>query len=107
MFSKKSDDGFSNPFPGVQLKTISHGDKTLMTLFNMEKGYGLPTHSHPHEQTGYLVSGKTVIIIDGERHEAEPGDSWCIAGDVPHSAEVLKDSVVVEVFSPVREDYLP
>ena len=36
-----------------------------------------------------------------------PGDSWCIGGDVEHGAEILEDSVAVEVFSPVREDYLP
>ncbi|MBW1749401.1 MAG: cupin domain-containing protein, partial [Deltaproteobacteria bacterium] len=36
-----------------------------------------------------------------------PGDSWCIHGDIEHGAEALEDSVLVEVFSPVREDYLP
>ena len=35
-----------------------------------------------------------------------PGDSWCIGSDVPHSARALEDSVAVEMFSPVREDYL-
>jgi hypothetical protein len=38
---------------------------------------------------------------------ANPGDSWNIAGDVEHGATAVVDSVVVEVFSPVREDYLP
>ena len=39
--------------------------------------------------------------------EVEPGDSWCLPGGVEHSVVALEDSVVVEVFSPVREDYLP
>jgi quercetin dioxygenase-like cupin family protein len=47
------------------------------------------------------------LIIGDERFDAKPGDSWCIPGDVVHGAEILEDSVVVEVFSPVREDYLP
>ena len=37
----------------------------------------------------------------------EPGDSWCIPGHVEHRAEIIEDSVAIEVFSPVREDYLP
>lgn len=107
MFNKTSDEGFQEPFPGVRLKTRAYGDKTLMSEFRLAKGHELPEHSHPHEQTGYLVSGRIVLIVDGKRYETEPGDSWCISGDVIHSAEILEDSVAVEVFSPVREDYLP
>jgi len=47
------------------------------------------------------------FIIADERHDVEPGDSWCIPGDVKHAAEAFEDSVGVEVFSPVREEYLP
>jgi len=45
-------------------------------------------------------------MIDGTELEVMPGDSWCIGSDVPHSARALEDSVAVEMFSPVREDYL-
>jgi len=44
--------------------------------------------------------------MEGKTFDAEPGDSWSIPGDVPHSANVIEDSVIVEVFSPVREEYL-
>ncbi len=64
-------------------------------------------HSHPHEQTGYLLSGKMRFTIDGNVFEAEPGDSWTIKSGVVHGAEVIKDALVIEIFSPVREDYLP
>lgn len=47
------------------------------------------------------------FIIGDERHDVEPGDSWCIQGVVEHAAEAFEDSVGVEVFSPVREEYLP
>ena len=39
--------------------------------------------------------------------EVQPGDSWCILGDILHSAEIIEDSIAIEVFSPVREDYFP
>jgi len=54
-----------------------------------------------------VVSGRINLIVEDEKCEAGPGDGWCISGDAEHGAEVLEDSVIVEVFSPVREDYLP
>jgi quercetin dioxygenase-like cupin family protein len=54
-----------------------------------------------------MVSGHMRLFIDGQPLDVEPGDSWCILMNVPHSAEIFTDSVAVEVFSPVREDYLP
>jgi len=107
MFNKVSSDGYKTAMEGIKIKTVAHGEKTLMAEFHMTMGADLPEHSHPHEQTGYLISGKLVLMIDKERHMVEPGDTWCIPGDIPHSAEILENSVVVEVFSPVREDFLP
>ncbi|MFQ5484285.1 MAG: cupin domain-containing protein [Desulfobacterales bacterium] len=107
MFYKQDDLGFKEPVEGVKRKTLTYGEKTLMAEFRVKKGGKLPEHSHPQEQIGYLISGRIAFIIDGERKVADPGDSWCIHADVPHSAEIVKDSVVIEVFSPVREDFLP
>jgi quercetin dioxygenase-like cupin family protein len=78
-----------------------------MGEFLMQKNARLPLHAHPYEQTGYLISGHIVLTAGEERYDCYPGDSWCIAVNVLHCAEVLEDSVVVEIFSPVREDYLP
>ena len=107
MFREKSDEGFKEVFEGLRLKTLVYGEKTLMTEFRMQQGSTLPRHSHPHEQTGYLVSGRVNVLAGAETYEAQPGDSWSIPGNVEHGAQPLTDSVVVEVFSPVREDYLP
>lgn len=106
MFKKHRDLTFRQLIDGVLLGTVVHGQKTLMAQFKLTKGANLPEHSHPHEQTGFLISGHIVITIDGTDHVALPGDSWCIGADVSHAARALEDSVAVEVFSPVREDYL-
>ena len=66
----------------------------------------MPGHSHPYEQTGYLLSGKIMLRIGSEVHEMKPGDSWCIPADVEHRADILEDSAALEIFSPPREDYL-
>ncbi len=107
MFSKNDGSGYREVLSGIRLKTLVWGDRTLFSEFILRKGSMLPDHSHPHEQTGYLVSGRIRLTIGERSYEALPGDSWCIPGDVPHHAEILEDSVAIEVFSPVREDYLP
>jgi quercetin dioxygenase-like cupin family protein len=107
MFSTATSAGFRDMIDGIRMKTLVYGEKSLMTEFRLSKGADLPAHQHPHEQTGYLVSGRIDLTIDGIVHVVRPGDSWCIPGGVTHSAKVLEDAVAVEVFAPVREDYLP
>jgi quercetin dioxygenase-like cupin family protein len=106
MFTKRSLDGYRTVAPGIELRALCHGEATMLTEFRLTAGHELPTHSHPHEQTGYLVRGRMELRIGVESYEVAPGDSWCIAGGVEHGATVVEDSVAVEVFSPVREDYL-
>jgi unsaturated pyranuronate lyase len=107
MFRKNNTGESKQLLEGIHLTTLVHGEKTLMGNFELAGGTAIPSHSHPHEQTGMLISGKLRFNVDGEIIGAEVGDSWCLPGGVEHSAEALEDSVVVEVFSPVREDYLP
>lgn len=107
MNNRQNNNGYHSRVKGIDQKTLVFGDRTLMAEFRLNKGAVVPRHSHPYEQTGYLVSGRMIFITGEERFEALPGDSWCILMNVEHSAEVLEDSVAVEVFSPVREDYLP
>jgi quercetin dioxygenase-like cupin family protein len=107
LFTKAKRDGYRRVLPGIVLKTLVYGEKTLVTEFRMEAGASLPVHSHTHEQTGYLVKGRIRLTIGHQTYDVEKGDSWCIPGAAEHSAEILEDSVAVEVFSPVREEYLP
>jgi quercetin dioxygenase-like cupin family protein len=107
MFRKADPEGYQQVAEGVGLKALVHGQKTLLSEFRLEQGASIPPHRHPHEQTGYLVSGCLRIVVEDETFEAKAGDSWCISGDSEHAAEALEDSIAVEVFSPVREDYLP
>jgi quercetin dioxygenase-like cupin family protein len=107
MFAKREATGYVPALSGIDRKTLVHGDKTLMTEFVLRKGAVLPRHSHPHEQTGYLVRGRIRLSVGPVEHDAQAGDSWCIQGGVEHGATALEDAVAIEVFSPVREDYLP
>lgn len=106
MFAQSSKVGYKAVTAGIHQKTLLWGVRTLMAEFRLEKGACLPSHAHPHEQIGYLVSGRLRLSIGDDTREVAPGDSWVIPGDVFHHAEALEDTVAVEVFSPVREDYL-
>lgn len=107
MIYKQNGGGYRSPVTGVEQKTLVYGEKTLMVEFRLRAGSVIPLHSHPHEQTGYLVSGALRLTIASDTTECRAGDAWRIARQVAHSALVVEDAVAIEVFSPVREDYLP
>jgi quercetin dioxygenase-like cupin family protein len=107
MFYKADASGYREALDGIVFKALVHGEKTLLSEFRLKEGAEIPPHQHPHEQTGYLVRGRLSFVIGEERAIVEAGDSWCIPGGVEHGARALEDTVVVEVFSPVREEYLP
>ena len=94
------------PIVGIARKTLAVGEKGLLAEFILEAGVNLPPHTHPHEQIGYLVSGALNFIIDGQEYSALPGDSWAIPGHIEHSAKAVEKSVAIEVFVPIREDFL-
>lgn len=110
MRGRDSTTGFHDLLPGIRIKTLVHGEKTLISKFLLKSGSELPRHSHPYEQTGYLLEGRLRLHVGSEAREAGPGDSWCIAAGVEHRAEVLEDSAALEVFAagagglrPIRE----
>ncbi|MBA4388626.1 MAG: cupin domain-containing protein [Verrucomicrobia bacterium] len=107
MFEKHSSEDYTDPLPGIRQKTLVFGERTLMTEFLLAKGCALPNHAHPFEQTGYLVKGHIVLRIGETEHDTMPGDSWCIPMNITHGARILEDSTAIEIFSPVRPDYLP
>lgn len=107
MFTRRDEDDYQTVAAGIRMRTLCFGSNSLMSEFRLLHGHILPRHAHPHEQTGYLVSGHIALTIGDETHDVVPGDSWCISGGVEHGADVLQDAVAVEVFSPVRDDYLP
>jgi len=107
LLSQGNNDDFKEVLPGIKMKTLVYGHKTLLVEFRLARSAELPGHAHPHEQTGYLVSGRIELKMGERATIVEAGGSWAIPGGVSHSARALEDSVAVEVFSPVREEYLP
>jgi quercetin dioxygenase-like cupin family protein len=93
-------------FPGVRIFTTA-GQQAMLSLVEFEPRAVVEPHSHPHEQLGMLLSGELTFTIGGETRTLQPGDMWRIPGGVVHSA-VAGDGPVqaLDVFQPIREDYL-
>lgn len=91
---------------GITRRTLTHGERMLLVEFTVRAGSVFPEHQHPYEQIGYLCTGKGRLWIGTEAHNLSQGSSWCIPGGVSHRGEFSEDSVVIDVFSPVRKDYL-
>jgi quercetin dioxygenase-like cupin family protein len=102
------DHGTANPvemLPGVVRRTLTDGDRMMLCEIRMTKDAVVPLHTHPHEQTGYLVSGRCRFQIGDEVRELAAGDCWMVPGGAEHEATALEDSIFIDVFSPPREEY--
>ena len=91
--------------PGIWRRTLNYGEQVMMIHFTLEEGAVVPPHRHPHEQVGYVVEGELLMMIGEETHTLKPGQSYLAPSDVEHSATVVKRAIVMDAFSPPREDY--
>ena len=91
---------------GVTFKTLATGTNIMCTVMYYEKGNVVPFHKHPSEQVEYVVEGRLRLKIGNEDLGIiQAGDSYIIRGNMLHSLEALEKSVVVDMFSPPREEY--
>ena len=92
--------------PGLSRQILGWDNQIMMVKVKFEKGAIGAPHTHFHTQTTFCHSGKFEFTIDGEKHVIEAGDGLYIAPNLLHSAVCLEAGVVLDVFSPVREDFL-
>ena len=93
-----------NLIPGFSGKFV-HTDQVTLAFWDVEEGAQLPVHAHVHEQTTYVLEGKFELIVDGEVRVYEPGLVAVIPSNVVHSGTALTNCKLLDVFSPVREEY--
>jgi quercetin dioxygenase-like cupin family protein len=72
----------------------------------MEKGWIGARHSHPHEQLVYIVRGHIHFQSGAAAFDARTGDSFVVPGGVEHQANAVEEAEVLDIFTPVREDYV-
>lgn len=96
----------TEPEPGLERQILAHSPTMMLVRHRMRKGWRGTSHSHPQEQMVYVISGSIEISADERSYRAQPGDSFIVASNSTHQATALEDSVVLDVFTPTREDYL-
>ena len=96
----------SLPEPGLTRLVGAYNEKLFLAEHRMEKGWVGATHSHPHEQIVYVISGHLRVSCAGQTFDVRSGDSFLVRGGVEHQASALETSRVIDVFTPCRNDYL-
>ncbi|MEM8535502.1 MAG: cupin domain-containing protein [Chloroflexota bacterium] len=92
---------------GAQRRILSYGGNMMLVQFTFEAGITAPIHSHPHEQLGYVVSGELDLIMEGmETTRLTAGSSYYVAPNVKHGVVIHQPTVLIDSFSPIREDFL-
>jgi len=94
----------SEEVPGY-LGAFVHGENMTVTNWSVEAGATFPEHAHPHEQISIVVEGEFELTLDGETEVLEPGRIAVIPPETPHSGRAVTECEIIDVFSPVREDY--
>jgi quercetin dioxygenase-like cupin family protein len=104
-FVKTGDARTFEPEPGMKRQVLSYSDQLMLVRHYFEKGWVGARHSHPHHQLVYVVSGAIRVDVAGRVFDVRAGDSFVVDGGVEHQASALEESEVLDVFTPVREDY--
>ena len=92
---------------GVTRKLLSWSPKLMACELRFPAGAVGARHSHPHEQIGYVVSGRLVYQEEGcEDRTLRAGDSYYVAPNAVHGVQILEDTVLLDIFTPMREDFV-
>lgn len=92
-------------FGGTIRGHYAHLERTSIGEVHLAAGTVVPRHEHPHEQVTYVLAGRFEFTVGDETRILEPGMAALIPGGTPHGGRTLTACRVLDVFSPVREDY--
>lgn len=91
---------------GVSRKILSYNDQLMMVEVHFEKGGVGSLHTHPHLQFTYVLSGRFLFTIAGQEFEVSQGDTLNFPANSVHGTVCLEDGVLLDVFNPMREDFV-
>ena len=91
---------------GVTRRILAYTDDVMAVENTFRKGAVGKLHHHPHTQITYVVSGAFEFEIDGERHVVRAGDAMLKTNGVEHGCVCLEAGILLDIFSPKREDFL-
>ncbi len=89
----------------VLVRQVIHGENITVARLYLRKGCSVPEHKHHNEQISMIEKGALRFVLNGQERVVKAGEILQIPPHVPHSAEAIEDSVAMDLFSPVREDW--
>ena len=92
------------PIDGYRAKMI-HTDQMSIAHWDIDEGFELPEHSHPHEQITNIIEGEFILTLNGEPIHLSAGEALVIPGDAMHSGKSLTACKIIDVWNPPRDDY--
>ncbi|WNQ11190.1 cupin domain-containing protein [Paenibacillus aurantius] len=92
--------------PGVRRRIVTVGRQMMSMIVEFEAGAEGYVHSHPHEQTTYVIRGEFAFTIDGTVHQVREGDTLYIPSDAKHGVTAVTAGALFDTFTPIREDLL-
>ncbi|HTL66178.1 MAG TPA: cupin domain-containing protein [Lacunisphaera sp.] len=92
-------------FNGTIRGRYAHLDRLTLGEVTLEPNVTVPRHQHPHDQMTYVISGRFEFTVGTETTILEPGMVAVIPGGVSHGGRTLTRCVVLDAFSPARDDY--
>ena len=87
-------------------RKIVSGEREMLAQIYLKRGALVPIHTHESEQMTYILQGALRFLVDGEEVIVREGEVLHIPSAVPHQAEALEDTFELDVFSPIRADWL-
>jgi quercetin dioxygenase-like cupin family protein len=92
---------------GAQRRILSYGGGMMLVQFTFDAGATSWHHNHPHEQLGYVVSGEIDFVMDGqETVRLKAGGGYYVPSNIKHHIVTYAPTVLIDAFTPVREDFL-
>ena len=88
-------------------RQLLHTETMTIGRILLSAGAIVPSHHHVHEQVANVLAGRLRFVVGGDEQIVSAGESVFIPSEIPHSVEAIEDSVVLDVFSPVRDDWVP
>ena len=92
--------------PGMKRKIMAYDDKLMVVKVNFEKGAVGSLHQHYHTQITHVESGVFEVEINGGKKILKAGDAFYIPPNVLHGAVCMEPGVLIDIFSPMREDFI-
>jgi quercetin dioxygenase-like cupin family protein len=105
-FVSAADVAWDNTGEGVRRQVLGHGTELMVVRVEFKAGAIGALHQHPHRQATYVVAGRFDVTVGGETSELVAGDCFYASADVVHGVRALEDGALIDVFTPVRKDFL-